>query len=220
MVRKIIVVPLAVMLGAAAIGLAYPLLTGLPGSEQNVIPRFASQWHVGKGAETKPTLQYDIKTADMDFTVKMKFLEQAGDEQQVRLIIDDSEGQHFDETLKIGKAYVFIDVSERIKHYVDTLDKTVLSVRDTVVEPKYLVVGAEWGTTYIGKFTPKMKVTDYQDVTFEFGQLKAYKISYKVNDVENYFLVTDNVPLPLKSEYRNLDGVLEYSYELTGFEPS
>ncbi|HXG74804.1 MAG TPA: hypothetical protein VNK44_08320 [Candidatus Nitrosotenuis sp.] len=220
MVRKIIVVPLAVMLGAATIGLAYPLLTGLPGSEQNVIPRFASQWYVGKGAETKPTLQYDVKTAEMDFTVMMKFLEQAGDEQQVQLIIDDSAGHHFDETLTIGKAYVFIDVPERIKPYVYTLDKTVLSVRDTVVEPKYLVVGAEWGTTYIGKFTPKMKVTDYQDVTFEFGQLKAYKISYKVNDVENYFLVADNVPLPLRSEYRNLDGVLEYSYELTGFEPS
>lgn len=208
------------MLGAAAIGLAYPLLTGLPGSEQNVIPRFASQWHVGKGAEAKPTLQYDVKTADMDFTVKMKFLEQAGDEQQVQLIIDDSAGQHFDETLKIGKAYVFIDVPERIKPYVDTLDKTILSVRDTVVEPKYLVVGAEWGTTYIGKFTPKMKITDYQDETFEFGQLKTYKISYKVNDVENYFLVADNIPLPLRSEYYNLDGVLQYSYELTGLELS
>lgn len=208
------------MLGAAAIGLAYPLLTGLPGSEQNVIPRFASQWHVGKGAEAKPTLQYDVKTADMNFTVKMKFLEQVGDEQQVQLIIDDGAGQHFDETLKIGKAYVFIDVPERIKPYVDTLDKTVLSVRDTVVEPKYLVVGAEWGTTYIGKFTPKMKITDYQDETFEFGQLKTYKISYKVNDVENYFLVADNVPLPLRSEYYNLDGVLEYSYELTGLELS
>ncbi|MEW6589198.1 MAG: hypothetical protein AB1299_08565 [Thermoproteota archaeon] len=220
MVRKIIVVPLAIMLGAAAIGLAYPLLTGLPGSEQNVIPRFASQWHVGKGAEAKPTLQYAVKTADMDFTVKMKFLERVGDEQQVQLIIDDSAGQHFDETLKIGKAYVFIDVPEQIKPYVDTLDKTVLSVRDTVVEPKYLVVGAEWGTTYIGKFTPKMKITDYKDETFEFGQLKTYKISYKVNDVENYFLVADNIPLPLRSEYYNLDGVLEYSYELTGLELS
>lgn len=212
--------PLAVMLGAAAIGLVYPLLTGLPGSEQNVIPRFANQWHVGKGAEAKPTLQYNIKTADMNFTVKIKFLEQVGDEQQVQLIIDDSAGQHFDEMLKIGKAYVFIDAPERIKPYVDALDKTVLSIRDTVVEPKYLVVGAEWGTTYIGKFTPKMKITGYQDETFEFGHLKAYKISYKVNDIENYFLVADNVPLPLRSEYYNLDGVLEYSYDLTGLELS
>ncbi|MEM2786602.1 MAG: hypothetical protein QW652_08055, partial [Candidatus Nitrosotenuis sp.] len=85
---------------------------------------------------------------------------------------------------------------------------------------KYLVVGAEWGTTYIGKFTPKMKITGHQDETFEFGHLKAYKISYKVNDIENYFLVADNVPLPLRSEYYNLDGVLEYSYDLTGLELS
>jgi hypothetical protein len=208
------------MLSAAAIGLAYPLLTGLPGSDQNMIPRFASQWHVGKGAEAKPTLQYEVKTADMEFVATMRFLDQIGDEQQVQLVIDDSTGQHFDETLTIGKAYVFIDVPEQIKPYVGTLDKTVLSVRDTVVEPKYLVVGAEWGTTYIGKFTPKMKITEYKDETFEFGQLNVYKISYKVNDVENYFLVADNLPLPLKSEHYTLDGVLEYSYELTGLELS
>ncbi len=208
------------MLGAAAIGLAYPLLTGLPGSEQNVIPRFASQWYVGKGADTKPTLQYDVKTNEMEFVVNMKFLDQIGDEQQVHLIIDDKTGSHFEQTLKIGKAYVFIDVPEQIKPYIDTLDKTVLSVRDTVVESKYLVVGAEWGTTYIGKFTPKMKVIEYKDHVFEFGQLKTYKVSYKVNDIENYFLIADNVPLPVKAEYYTLDGALEYSYELTGLELS
>jgi len=218
LVRKIYI-PLGIMLGAAAIGLAYPLLTGLPGSDQNILPRFASQWHLGKGAETHPTLQYLVKYQEMEFLAEFDFLEQTGDEQNVRLVIDDVRtGRHLDQTLPIGKAFVFIGTPDDIKPYVDALDKTVLSVRDTVVESKYLVVGAEWGTAYVGKFTPKMKITEYKDTEFEFGSLKTYTISYKINDVENYFLVADNVPLPVRSEFYTIDGKKEYSYDLVRFE--
>lgn len=219
MVRKVIFIPLGIMLGAAAIGLTYPLFTGLPGSEQNVIPRFASQWHVGKGAEEQPSMQYLVKTQEMEFLAEFDFLEQTGDEQQVRLIIDDKKtGQHIDHTIAIGKAYVFVDVPEDEKAYVETLGRTVLSVRDTIVESKYLVVGAEWGTTYIGKFSPKFKLVEYKDTEFEFGNLKTYKISYTVNDIENYFLVADNIPLPVRAQYYNLDGSLDYSYDLIRLE--
>jgi hypothetical protein len=203
------------MLAAAAIGLSYPFLTGVPGAEQNVIPRFANQWHVGKGAEAQPTLHYLVRHQDAEFLAKFDFLEQTGDEQNVRLIIDDKKtGQHVEQTLKIGKAYVFIGVSDELKPYVDILGKTVFSVRDTVVESKYLVVGAEWGTTFVGKFTPKMKLTEYKDTEFEFGSLKTFTVSYKVNDIENYFMVVDNIPLPVRAEYYAIDGTLDYSYEL------
>jgi hypothetical protein len=219
LVRKVLFIPLGIMLGAAALGLSYPFLIGVPGSEQNVIPRFANQWHVGKGAESQPTLQYLVKYQEMEFLAELDFLEQAGDEQVIHLIIDDKKtGQHLDETLKIGKAYVFIGVPDDAKPYTDALDKTVLSVRDTVSESKYLVVGAEWGTTFIGKFTPKMKLTEYKDTEFEFGILKTYTISYKVSEVENYFHVADNVPLPVRSEFYTIDGMLDYSYDLVRLE--
>lgn len=218
MVRKIFI-PLGIMLGAAAIGLAFPLLTGLPGSDQNVIPRFASQWYLGKGAETQPTLQYLVKYQEMEFLAEFDFLEQKGDEQSVRLIIDDVKtGRHLDQTLKMGKAFVFIGTPDDIKPYVDALGKTVLSVRDTVIESKYLVVGADWGTIYIGKFTPKMELVEYKDTEFAFGSLKTYTISYKINDIENYFLVADNVPIPIRGEFYTLDGKRDYSYDLVRFE--
>ena len=102
MVRKTLLIPLGIMLGAAAIGLSYPLLTGLPGQEQNIIPRFASQWHVGKGAEENPTLAYLVKTQEMEFLAEMMFLEQSGDEQDIQLTIDDKKtGQRLEQTLKI-----------------------------------------------------------------------------------------------------------------------
>lgn len=203
------------MLGAAAIGLAFPFLNGVPGAEQGVLPRFASQWHVGKGADTKPTLQYLVNYQDKEFLARIQFLDQSGDEQNIMLTIDDKKtGQHIEQNLKIGQAYVFIGVNNEIKPYVDTLDKTVFSVRDTIVESKYLVVGAEWGTTYIGKFTPKMKLTEYKDTKFEFGTLKTFLVAYTINDVQNTLWVADNIPLPVKAQYYNLDGTPDYSYEL------
>ncbi|MEM3089929.1 MAG: hypothetical protein QXY22_05105 [Candidatus Nitrosotenuis sp.] len=221
MVRKLLFVPLGIMLGAAAIGLAYPLLIGLPGSEQNVIPRFASKWHVGAGAENQPSMQYLVRHQDMEFLAKLIFLEQAGDEQNVTLIIDDKKtGAHFENTLRLGQAYVFIDVPSEIKPYVHTLDVTVFSVRDVVVQPQYLVVGAEWGTTFIGKFTPKLKVVQYGDTEFEFGILKTFIISYKVNDIENRFWISESLPLPVRAEYYTLDGSPDYSYDLVWLETS
>jgi hypothetical protein len=221
LVRKIIFIPLGIMLGAAAIGLAYPLITGLPGADQNIIPRFASQWYVGKGAEEKPTLQYLVKTQEMEFLAELRFLEQIDDEQNIHLIIDDKKtNQHLEATLKLGKAFVFIDVPEEIKPYTHALDLTVFSVRDTVVEPKYLVVGAEWGTAYIGKFTPKLKLVEYGDTQFEFGTLKTYTISYNVNDIENKFLVSDNIPLPIRAEFYTIEGDLDYFFELIKLEGS
>ncbi|HET8720265.1 MAG TPA: hypothetical protein VFM64_04645, partial [Candidatus Nitrosotenuis sp.] len=90
----------------------------------------------------------------------------------------------------------------------------------TVVEPKYLVVGAEWGTTYIGKFTPKLKITDYGDTEFQFGKLKTYTVSYKINDMENKFLIVDNLPLPIQGEFYDIDGNFVYSFELVDLESS
>jgi hypothetical protein len=219
LVRKIIFIPLGIMLGAAAIGLAYPLLVGLPGAEQNVIPRYASKWHVGVGAENQPTMKYLIKYQGMEFFATIEFLEKNGDLQKVRLTIDDKKsGNHMEQDLQVGQAYVLVGARDDIRPYVHALDESVLSVRDVIVQPQYLVVGAEWGTTFVGKFTPKLKLTQYQDTEFEFGTLKTFLVSYTVNDIENRFWVVENLPLPVRGEYYSLDGHPEYYYDLVGLD--
>ncbi|NDB33033.1 MAG: hypothetical protein EB163_06625 [Nitrososphaeria archaeon] len=207
------------MLGAAAIGLSFPFWGGVPGSEQNIIPRFASQWYVGKGTEEQPTLQYLVHYQDKEFLAKMHFLEKTGDNEKINLVVDDKKtGQHLEQELEIGQAFVFIGVNDDLKPYVQALDKSVFSVRDTLTGPKYLVVGAEWGTTFVGKFNPKLKATEYTDTKFEFGKLKTFTISYKINEIENKLWVADNIPLPVKALYYNLDGTVDYSYELVSLE--
>jgi hypothetical protein len=123
-----------------------------------------------------------------------------------------------EDKMQIGDAFVFTDISDEIKPYVHALDATVFSVRDTIVEERYLVVGAEWGTVFIGKFTPKLKLIEYQDMEFPFGSLKTFTISYHINDIENKFWIADNVPLPVKAEYYSLDGEIDYTYELVKLE--
>ena len=203
------------MLGAAAIGLGFPFLGGVPGSEQNIIPRFASQWHVGDGAETMPVLQYLVNYQGQEFLAKIEFLEKTDTIQKVKLTIDDKKtGNHVEQNLEIGEAFVFIGTSDEIKPYVQALDKTVFSVRDTLTGSKYLVVGAEWGTTFVGKFNPKLKVTEYSDTEFEFGTLKTFVVSYKINDIENKLWIADDIPLPVKAQYYTIDGAPDYSYDL------
>ncbi|MEM2160452.1 MAG: hypothetical protein QXN55_05810 [Candidatus Nitrosotenuis sp.] len=215
MVRKALLIPLGIMFGAAAIGLSFPFWNGVPGSEQNVIPRFASQWYVGKGAETHPTLQYLVDYQEQEFLAKLEFLEKTENTQKVNLIIDDKKtGQHVEQQMEIGEAFVFIGANDEIKPYVHALDKSVFSVRDTLTGSKYLVVGAEWGTTFVGKFTPKLKVTEYVDTKFDFGTLKTFVVSYKINDIENKMWIADNIPLPVKAQYYTIDGAPDYSYEL------
>jgi len=220
LVRKALFIPLGIMLGAAAIGLSFPLLTGVPGTEQNIIPRFASQWHVGKGVEEQPVLQYLVNYQDKEFLAKIAFLEKTGDTEKIHLTIDDKKtGQHIEQELQIGEAFVFIGVNDEMKPYIQALDSSVFSVRDTLTGPKYLIVGAEWGTTYIGKFTPKLKVKEYVDSEFEFGTLKTFVVSYRISDIENKLWIADNFPLPTKAQYYTIDGALDYSYELVALEP-
>lgn len=207
------------MLGAAAIGLAYPFMTGLPGSEQNVIPRFANKWHLGDGSENNPTLQYLVIYHDMEFLAEIQFLDKTSHSQDIVVVIDDKKtGQHVEDKMQIGDAFVFTDVSDEIRPYAHALDATIFSVRDTIVEEKYLVVGAEWGTVFVGKFTPKLKLIEYQDMEFEFGTLKTFTISYRINDIENKFWIADDVPLPVKAEYYSLDGAIDYTYDLVKLE--
>ena len=69
-----IMVGVGIMVIAAIIGVVYPFTIDLPGEEQEVIPRFAPQWYVGKGSEYSPKLQYLVNTDEMKFTAILEYL--------------------------------------------------------------------------------------------------------------------------------------------------
>ena len=231
-------VGIGIMVIAAIIGVVYPFTIDLPGEEQEVIPRFAPQWYVGKGSEFNPTLQYLVKTDEMKFTVVLKYsgspdlmspsmgagpcyspvkvqADISYDCNVLVRIYDMQTGEQFSNTkLTLTSGYTFKEKPEQIEKYLDVLDHTILSVSDMAGEEKYLVTGAEWDTVFVGFLTKKITATEYGKVDLKFGDINAYTLSYEIGETENKFWVADGIPLPIKAEYYDADGNFDYSYEL------
>ena len=205
-----------IIISAGVIGLTYPILIGLPGQDENVIPREASKWHIGKGAEYNPTMQYEVTSADSTkISVKIGFFSNMSKNQMIFFQIDDTLGKKIDQRTSLSSAYTFGEISEDAKPYVQILDKTLFSVRDIALEDKYLVKKAVWNTVFIGATTQEIAVTDHGKNSFAFGSVDSFTVSYKIGNKENKFWIVDNLPLPVKAEVYDIDGNLQYSYELT-----
>lgn len=207
---------ITIMISAAVAGLIYPISIGLPGQDENIIPREASKWHLGKGAEYDPTMLYDITSGDMKFSAKIGFFSDISQNQMISIQIDDNTtGKKIDQKTSLSSAYTFGEISEDANPYFQILDKTIFSIRDIALDDKYLVKKAVWDSIFIGALTKEITVTDHGKNTFAFGSTDAFTISYKIGDKESKFWIVDNLPLPVKAEVYDIDGNLQYSYELT-----
>lgn len=206
-----------ILISAAVVGLLYPILIGLPGQDENIIPREASKWHIGKGAEYNPTMLYDVIFADgTKFAAKIGFFNDISKKQMIFVQIDDNvTGQKIDQRTPLSSAYTFGKVSEDATPYFQILDKTIFAIRDIALEEKYLVKKAVWDTVFIGASTQDLTVTDHGKTSFAFGTVDAFTVSYKIGNKENKFWIVDNLPLPVRAEVYDIDGNLQYSYELT-----
>lgn len=212
MVNKTKLGALVAMTVAGVIGLLWaPLFIGLPGQEENIIPRDASKWHMGKGSEYDPNLRYEIKTDEIIFS-NIEFKTNT-DEPYMLIEIDLPTGTNVVHQIPINSAYAFT-ISDDSKKYFDILDKTIFSIRDIALDEKYLVKKAVWDTVFIGATTQEITVTEHKKTEFKFGSADAYVISYSIGNKENKIWIVDNLPLPVKAEIYDLEGNLQYSYEL------
>src|SRR3990172_7860868 len=113
MTNKVKLAVFSVMIGAGVIGLLWsPLFAGLPGGDENIIPREASRWHMGKGEEYNPILHYAINTPTMKFSAKIEFLSDQTEKQILVEITQPQSGTQITETVPISSAYTFGEVSE------------------------------------------------------------------------------------------------------------
>ena len=216
MTNKVKIAIFLVMIGAGVIGLLWaPLFAGLPGGEENIIPREASKWHLGKGAEYDPVMGYAINTKTMKFSAKIEFLPDQSEKQILVEITQSRSNTHLTQTIPISSAYTFGKVSEEAQPYLTILDQTIFSIRDIALEDRYLVKGAVWGTMFIGAMTQEIAITDHAKTLFGFGSANAFVVSYDIGDKQSKFWIVDDLPLPVKAEVYDIDGNLQYSYELT-----
>jgi len=215
MINKVKIAIFSVMIGAGVIGLLWgPLFAGLPGGDENIIPREASRWHIGKGAEYDPTMYYTINTPTMKFSTKIEFLSDQS-VQQIRVELPPQSGTQITQTVPLSSAYTFGEVSDYARPYFTILDQTIFSMRDIALEDRYLVKGAVWGTMFIGALTQEITITEHAQTSFGFGSANAFVVSYDIGDKRSKFWIVDNLPLPVKAEVYDIDGNLQYYYELT-----
>ena len=203
------------VIAASVVGILW--FTYFAGTQNGeVVPREASQWHIGKGAQYNPVMQYDISTNTTKFSAKIEFLPATNPGNQTIFVqINPNTNEEINQTVPVNIVYDFNQVSDNAKPFFTILDSTVFSVRDLAIENKYLVKGATWGDMYIRDIQEEIKVTDYSKVPLKFGSLDSYIISYQEGQKENKLWVVDNLPLPVKAEVYDLSGNLQYSYELS-----
>ena len=207
-----------IVIGAAIVGVLWnSIFVGLPGGEEKTVPREASKWHIGKGAEYNPTMQYLVTTDKMTFSAKLEFFTDPNSQKEmISVEIEDPKvGTKLTQTIPIGPGFTFDKISGEVKPYFSTLDQTIFSIRDLAIEDKYLVTKAVWGRTFVGQVAKEIAVTNYSKTSFAFGSANAYTISYMIGEKESKIWIIDNLPLPAKAEIYDIDGKLQYSYELT-----
>jgi hypothetical protein len=202
--------------GILAVGIIAIWFTVFVGSPNEVTPRQASQWHIGKGSQYNPVMQYQISTNNTKFSAKINYQTSTNPENQTLFVqINPDTNEEINQTVPINVVYDFNQVSDRAKPFFDILDSTVFSVRDIAIENKYLVKGAVWGDVYIGAAHEEIMITEYGKAPLRFGSLDSFTVSYKIGEKENKIWIVDNLPLPVKAEVYDLAGNLQYSYELT-----
>jgi hypothetical protein len=203
------------VIAASVIGILwFTHFGGLQNGE--IVPIEASQWHLGKGAQYNPVMQYDVSTNATKFSIKIEFLPTTNSRNQTLFVqINPNTNEEINQTVPVNVVYVFNQVSDNAKPFFTILDSTVFSVRDLAIENKYLVKEAVWGEMYIHDIKEEIKVTDHTKVSLKFGSLDSYIVSYTEGEKQNKLWIVDNLPLPVKAEVYDISGNLQYSYELT-----
>jgi len=202
----------AVIIVSAVAGISWPFFANF---NFNNIPQTANLWHMGKGSQYAPEMVYSVTLNNTNFTADIKFLPMQGQNQDLSVLIKPANSDKvINQTVPIGLVYDFPNTSPDAKPYFDMLDQSVFSMRDYATEPKYLMMGAEWGDLYIGANHEKLVVTNVGKTTFEFGSANSYLLSYREGVNQNQVWVVDNLPLPVKQIEYDFDGNLLYRYEL------
>src|SRR5437879_9109461 len=122
------------VIAASVVGILW--FTYFAGTQNGeVVPREASQWHIGKGAQYNPVMQYDISTNTTKFSAKIEFLPATNPGNQTIFVqINPNTNEEINQTVSINMVYVFNQVSNKTKQFFYILDSKVIYVIDLSIE--------------------------------------------------------------------------------------
>jgi hypothetical protein len=98
--------------------------------------------------------------------------------------------------------------------YLDIIESSILQIRDITREPKFLVIGAKWDSIDTGITNIPIKINSIENLDISIGDLETFILNYNIKNKNSNIWISKNLPLPVKAEIYNVDGLLKYKYEL------
>jgi hypothetical protein len=109
-------------------------------------------------------------------------------------------------------------ISQDFLPYYEPIESSILEVRDIALQPKYLVVGADWNSISTNVATIPVKVTAQEKIRTSAGTFNTYILSYTIGSKTSRIWIDQHVPLPIKGQVYNTQNQLQYEYNLIGYK--
>lgn len=98
--------------------------------------------------------------------------------------------------------------------YLDIIESSILQIRDITREPKYLVIGAKWDSIDTGITSIPIKINGIENLSTNIANLETFLLNYNIKNKNSNIWISKALPLPVKAEIYNVDGLLKYKYKL------
>ena len=180
-------------------------------------PSAKDLWAIGNNLANGMELNYSLteeSTASLNTRyVSMKFLDEG---KNWRALLNISNNNSSKYNLILSKALLIPTgiLDEPTQKILMPISKSIFAIRDIAREPKYLVVGAIWDTINIGASTQSVRITGVEKIDTPAGSFNTYILGYEIGKKQSKLYLVKELPLPIKAEVYNLNGTLQYKYEL------
>jgi hypothetical protein len=181
-------------------------------------PSAKDLWAVGNNLANGMNLNYSLTDQsmappNMKEDVSMKFLDEGKDWRVLLTILNNNVSKY---NLSLSKALLIPTgiLDEPTQKTLMPISKSIFAIRDIAREPKYLVVGAIWDTVNIGASTQSVRITGVEKIDIPAGSFNTYILGYEIGKKQSKMYLVKELPLPIKAEVYNLNGTLQYKYEL------
>jgi hypothetical protein len=137
--------------------------------------------------------------------------------QQVSSPSKSKEGTVFLSTQQLTNAASH-SISQDFMPYYEPIQSSILEIRDIALEPKYLVVGAEWNSISVNIATIPVKIIAQEKIQTNAGTFNAFVLAYTIGSKTSRIWIDQHVPLPVKAQVYNTQNQLQYEYTLVSYK--
>jgi hypothetical protein len=103
---------------------------------------------------------------------------------------------------------------QKNQQYLDIIESSILQIKDIAREPKFLVIGAKWDSIDTGITSIPIKINSIENLSTSIGNIETFLLNYNIKNKNSNIWISKALPLPVKAEIYNVDGLLKYKYKL------